>query len=94
MQALEQQVGELRIDTDDGCYDGAHGDTGDSRLSSGTSTVLKLFFGHSSGMCVVKSFPNVHYVMHSLSIKPVSRLSHKIFALFQQNSCFLLAFCL
>ncbi|XP_058490812.1 dapper homolog 3 [Solea solea] len=35
MQALEQQVGELRIDTDDGCYDGAQGDTGDSRPSSG-----------------------------------------------------------
>ncbi|KAM3874979.1 dapper homolog 3-like [Diretmus argenteus] len=32
MQALEQQVGELRIDTDDGCYDGAQGD---SRPSSG-----------------------------------------------------------
>ncbi|XP_056230671.1 dapper homolog 3 [Seriola aureovittata] len=35
MQALEQQVGELRIDTDDGSYDGAQGDTGDSRPSSG-----------------------------------------------------------
>ncbi|XP_034557242.1 dapper homolog 3 [Notolabrus celidotus] len=35
MQALEQQVGELRIDTDDGGYDGAQGDTGDSRPSSG-----------------------------------------------------------
>ncbi|XP_037632445.1 dapper homolog 3 [Sebastes umbrosus] len=35
MQALEQQVGELRIDTDDGCYDGAQGDAGDSRPSSG-----------------------------------------------------------
>ncbi|XP_071328163.1 dapper homolog 3 [Trachinotus anak] len=35
MQALEQQVGELRIDTDDGCNDGAQGDTGDSRPSSG-----------------------------------------------------------
>ncbi|XP_070825705.1 dapper homolog 3 [Chaetodon trifascialis] len=35
MQALEQQVGELRIDTDNGCYDGAEGDAGDSRPSSG-----------------------------------------------------------
>ncbi|XP_067450388.1 dapper homolog 3 isoform X1 [Thunnus thynnus] len=35
MQALEQQVGELRIDTDNGCYDGVQGDTGDSRPSSG-----------------------------------------------------------
>ncbi|XP_040902949.1 dapper homolog 3 [Toxotes jaculatrix] len=35
MQALEQQVGELRLDTDDVCYDGAQGDTGDSRPSSG-----------------------------------------------------------
>ncbi|XP_029302932.1 dapper homolog 3 isoform X2 [Cottoperca gobio] len=35
MQALEQQVGELRIDTDDCCYDGAQGDAGDSRPSSG-----------------------------------------------------------
>lgn len=36
MQALEQQVGELRIDTDDGACDGAQGDAGDSRPSSGT----------------------------------------------------------
>ncbi|XP_022046055.1 dapper homolog 3 isoform X1 [Acanthochromis polyacanthus] len=35
MQALEQQVGELRIDTDDGCCDGGLGDAGDSRPSSG-----------------------------------------------------------
>ncbi|KAM9852974.1 dapper homolog 3-like [Aulostomus maculatus] len=41
MQALEQQVGELRIDTDDGGgsggggYDAAQGDTCDSRPSSG-----------------------------------------------------------
>ncbi|XP_062242752.1 dapper homolog 3 isoform X2 [Platichthys flesus] len=35
MQALEQQVGELRIDTDDGCSDGAQGDAGESRPSSG-----------------------------------------------------------
>ncbi|KAM4627317.1 dapper homolog 3-like [Polymixia lowei] len=35
MQALEQQVGELRIDPGDGSFDGAHGDTGDSRPSSG-----------------------------------------------------------
>ncbi|XP_042343176.1 dapper homolog 3-like [Plectropomus leopardus] len=35
MQALEQQVGELRIDTDNGCYDRAQGDAGDSRPSSG-----------------------------------------------------------
>ncbi|XP_039986993.1 dapper homolog 3-like [Xiphias gladius] len=35
MQLLEQQFGELRIDTDDGCYEGAQGDTGDSRPSSG-----------------------------------------------------------
>lgn len=33
MQVLEQQVGELRIDTDDG----AQGDMSDSRPSSGTS---------------------------------------------------------
>ncbi|XP_047191506.1 dapper homolog 3-like [Scophthalmus maximus] len=36
MQALEQQVGELRVDADDGgCYDGAQADAGDSRPSSG-----------------------------------------------------------
>ncbi|CAJ1065878.1 dapper homolog 3-like isoform X1 [Xyrichtys novacula] len=35
MQALEQQVGELRIDAEDGSCDGAQGDTGDSRPSSG-----------------------------------------------------------
>ncbi|XP_047449971.1 dapper homolog 3-like isoform X2 [Mugil cephalus] len=35
IQELEQQVGELRIDTNDGCCDGAQGDTGDSRPSSG-----------------------------------------------------------
>ncbi|XP_028430347.1 dapper homolog 3 [Perca flavescens] len=35
MQALEQQVGDLRIDTDDGCYDGAQGYAGDSLPSSG-----------------------------------------------------------
>ncbi|XP_008274124.1 dapper homolog 3 [Stegastes partitus] len=35
MQALEQQVGELRIEADDGCCDGGQGDTGDSRPSSG-----------------------------------------------------------
>ncbi|XP_028276259.1 dapper homolog 3 [Parambassis ranga] len=35
MQALEQQVVELRIDANDGCCDGAQGDTGDSRPSSG-----------------------------------------------------------
>ncbi|KAM6933062.1 dapper homolog 3 [Xenentodon cancila] len=35
MPALEQQVGELRIDIHDGCCDGAQGDAGDSRPSSG-----------------------------------------------------------
>ncbi|KAF7666357.1 hypothetical protein LDENG_00109600 [Lucifuga dentata] len=35
MQALEQQVEELRIDPDDGSFDGVQGDTGDSRPSSG-----------------------------------------------------------
>ncbi|XP_030258573.1 dapper homolog 3 [Sparus aurata] len=35
MQALEQQVGELRMDADDGSCDGAQGDAGDSRPSSG-----------------------------------------------------------
>lgn len=55
MQALEQQVGELRIDTDEGCCDGAQGDTGDSRPSSGTSTVLNLFCDLSSHVYVVKS---------------------------------------
>lgn len=35
MQALEQQVGELRIDTDDSSYDAAQGETADSRPSSG-----------------------------------------------------------
>ncbi|XP_041851284.1 dapper 1-like isoform X2 [Melanotaenia boesemani] len=40
MQALEQQVGELRVDIGDGCCDGAQGDTGDSRPSSGDSLVL------------------------------------------------------
>lgn len=57
MQALEQQVGELRIDTDDGCYDGAQGDTGDSRPSSGTFTVSKLFFDLRSDVPVVKECP-------------------------------------
>uniref|UniRef100_A0A8D0D0K3 Uncharacterized protein n=1 Tax=Sander lucioperca TaxID=283035 RepID=A0A8D0D0K3_SANLU len=54
MQALEQQVGDLKIDTDDGCYDGAQGYTGDSRLSSGTSIVLNLFCDHSCDMYVSK----------------------------------------
>ncbi|XP_034023938.1 dapper homolog 1 [Thalassophryne amazonica] len=35
MQALEQQVGELSIDTDDDCHVGVQGDIGDSRLISG-----------------------------------------------------------
>lgn len=43
MQALEQQVGELRIDVDDGSYDAAQGETGDSRPSSGTSAALNLY---------------------------------------------------
>lgn len=72
MQALEQQVGELRIDTDDGCYDGAEGDAGDSRPSSGTSAVLNPFSGLSSDVHEVKSFLNV-FAIHSISIKPVSR---------------------
>lgn len=55
MQLLEQQFGELRIDTDDGCYEGAQGDTGDSRPSSGTSTILNLYFPHT--------FLNAHIVM-------------------------------
>lgn len=59
MQALEQQVGELRIDTDDGCYDGGQGDAVDSRPSSGTFTVLKLFFDlrsdvHVGNECTVE----------------------------------------
>lgn len=39
MQVLEQQVGELRIDTDEGGFDGTQVDTCDSQPSSGTSTV-------------------------------------------------------
>ncbi|XP_041734523.1 dapper homolog 3 isoform X1 [Coregonus clupeaformis] len=35
MLALEQQVGELRVDTDYVTYEGTQGDTGDSRPSSG-----------------------------------------------------------
>ncbi|CAB1348019.1 unnamed protein product [Coregonus sp. 'balchen'] len=35
MLALEQQVGELRVDTDDVTYEGTQGNTGDSRPSSG-----------------------------------------------------------
>ncbi|KAM4589502.1 dapper homolog 3 [Fundulus diaphanus] len=35
MQALEQQVGDLKIDVDDGCCEGAQRDAGDSRPSSG-----------------------------------------------------------
>uniref|UniRef100_A0A8C4F1Z5 Dapper, antagonist of beta-catenin, homolog 3 n=1 Tax=Dicentrarchus labrax TaxID=13489 RepID=A0A8C4F1Z5_DICLA len=63
MQALEQQVGELRIDTDDDCYDGAQGDTGNSQPSSGTSIVLNLFFDLSSDMHAVKSFLNVQILI-------------------------------
>lgn len=72
MQALEQQVGELRINTDDGCYDGAQGDTGDSRPSSGNSLVLNLFFDLSSDMHEVKSFINVH---NSLTFNKASQLT-------------------
>ncbi|XP_067102671.1 dapper homolog 3-like [Osmerus mordax] len=35
MLALEQQLGELRVDTDDVHYEGSQGDAGDSRPSSG-----------------------------------------------------------
>lgn len=35
MLALEQQVGEMRVDTDDVHFEATHGDTGDSRPSSG-----------------------------------------------------------
>lgn len=72
MQALEQQVGELKIDADDGCYDGAQGDTGDSRPSSGASTALNHFFDHTSDMLVVKSFIHVLFVIYLLSLKPVN----------------------
>uniref|UniRef100_A0A672IPX2 Dishevelled-binding antagonist of beta-catenin 3a n=1 Tax=Salarias fasciatus TaxID=181472 RepID=A0A672IPX2_SALFA len=48
MQALEQQVGELRVDAEDGSCDAAQGggggDTGDSRPSSGTSAVPRTPF--------------------------------------------------
>lgn len=43
MQALEQQVGELRIDTDDGACEGAQGDAGDSRPSSGTPPPSEIY---------------------------------------------------
>lgn len=59
MQALEQQVGELKIDIDNGCCDGAQGDTGDSRPSSGTSTDLKSFISHiSSNVSAILSLHN------------------------------------
>ena len=40
MLALEQQLGELRVDTDDVHYEGSQGDAGDSRPSSGTHKPL------------------------------------------------------
>lgn len=43
MQALEQQVEDLKIDIDDGCCEGAQRDAGDSRPSSGNSCCLKAF---------------------------------------------------
>lgn len=43
MQALEQQVGELRIDADDGACEGAQGDAGDSRPSSGTPPPFEIY---------------------------------------------------
>lgn len=49
MQALEQQVEELKIDPSDGCCDGAQGDTSDSRPSSGTPPRLKASL--SSQLC-------------------------------------------
>lgn len=55
MQALEQQVGELRIDTDHGCYDGVQGDMGDSRPSSGISTVLNISFNQESAVFLIKT---------------------------------------
>lgn len=39
MQVLEQQVGELRIDNDEGGFDGTQVDTRDGQPSSGTSSV-------------------------------------------------------
>lgn len=71
MQALEQQVGELRIDTDEGCCDGAQGDTGDSRPSSGTSTVLNLFCDLSSHVYVVKSSQVGFFYRHFNHIQSV-----------------------
>ncbi|XP_038141772.1 dapper 1-A-like isoform X1 [Cyprinodon tularosa] len=49
MQALEQQVGDMKIDIDDGCCEGAQGETGDSRPSSGNSCCLKGFYDSSEG---------------------------------------------
>ncbi|MEQ2167201.1 hypothetical protein GOODEAATRI_001682 [Goodea atripinnis] len=37
VSALEQQVGDLKIDIDDSCCEGAQGETGDSQPSSGNS---------------------------------------------------------
>lgn len=48
MQMLEQQVGELTIDTDAGCCDGAQGENGQSLQSAGTSTASNIFLNHSS----------------------------------------------
>ncbi|KAF3692982.1 Dapper 1-A Dapper1b [Channa argus] len=42
MQTLEQQVEELRIDPHGGSYDGAQGETGDSRPSSATEDPIML----------------------------------------------------
>lgn len=64
MQALEQQVGELRMDADDGSCDGAQGDAGDSRPSSGTFTFSNLFLHLSPERACSQTFL-LHFVVYS-----------------------------
>ncbi|XP_030600878.1 dapper homolog 3 isoform X2 [Archocentrus centrarchus] len=54
MQMLEQQVGELRIGTDDGCCDGAQGETGSSRPSAGDPLMLN---GEFDAQCLHTTLP-------------------------------------
>ena len=64
MQALEQQVGELRMDADDGSCDGTQGDAGDGRPSSGTSIDSNLFLHLSPEHACSKVF-FLHFVVYS-----------------------------
>lgn len=63
MQTLEQQVEELKLDTNDGSCDGAQGDTSGSQPSFGTFTVVNLSFRYGSFMHVLNC-KGVNFLMY------------------------------